>query len=927
MALSNAPTSSNVNENWLFDFSADNNNCLEFDGTDDYVSFGNVLDRYLSFTLEAWIKTDSYTSSSGTQIILERSQDSSTAANNTNWQIALRNNGLRCKYQYGSGSNVSNTVTTSAITANNWHHVAVLRDNSSDEMRFYVDGVKIGTVTTNVSNSPTAGTSGEVTIGANFEQNNEFSNRIAHARVWSTARSDYEIAHYYKRTVDSTNTNLEGYWKLDEGTGSTVADSSSNSNSGTITNATWSVGGFDEYIHSFGIATSDATVDNNFYPGAVLNNNVNVRDSIDITSGTSTTSNISLNIANVIFDGIDLYKKIFNGTNNYFNKNVRVYAQFNGSDSISDCQRIFTGRLVDIKINQNQELSLQINSHRPWDKINIPQDKTNTTNTYVPIVYGDYDHNTSTVASPTLVGNKLYPVPVIAKTNSFVTTLMPKVYASSSNAFLNQHFGDDCFLPARTGSSPYNVNEETELYDGQNCIQTKLNKFWQGITRAHENDPASSLQLFTNPSFAFDDNDVTFATATLSSGNASAILGLGLDEKKFYYQTYRRIHVFVKNSASEVVNVIGIIGDGNYATEETETTQQTFSNASTIYEVVIDVRSNLLPTSLAANVKFLHVSGSYGTLSVQKIHVEMIALAFGSTESDDTSAESIKRSAQDKRMHMDQDSRIISALKFLYSGGDGLNAFWDDGVIAHGHDAHRDLLIRFGGISSDTPTNYASLNTDRAIDNWKIRYWQLEPTSLKDKLDQLAYEFGFCYKIDSNGILKYIHVKQSSELSATLNLLKNDLDKINISTTGLSEVITTMSINNELHPADSQKYSKNITITNNTTRVKYNLGGKEGIQQQNLDMNVGVIPTSAASDCNADWYSYYNNIFGDVKILVSCDVVNPAKGCQLETGDVVTFTDMPVEMFGTDFSTSTYFMIIETKRSPGKVSITAREVG
>lgn len=92
---------------------------------------------------------------------------------------------------------------------------------------------------------------------------------------------------------------------------------------------------------------------------------------------------------------------------------------------------------------------------------------------------------------------------------------------------------------------------------------------------------------------------------------------------------------------------------------------------------------------------------------------------------------------------------------------------------------------------------------------------------------------------------------------------------------------------------------------------------------------INILPTTASANagCNADWYSYYNNIFGDIKILVSCDVVNPAKGCQLETGDVVTFTDMPVEMFGTDFSNSIYFMIIETKRSPGKVSITAREVG
>ena len=62
-------------------------------------------------------------------------------------------------------------------------------------------------------------------------------------------------------------------------------------------------------------------------------------------------------------------------------------------------------------------------------------------------------------------------------------------------------------------------------------------------------------------------------------------------------------------------------------------------------------------------------------------------------------------------------------------------------------------------------------------------------------------------------------------------------------------------------------------------------------------------------------------------MLVSCDIVNPAKGYQLETGDIITFTDMPVELFNTSFSASVFFMIVEYKRSPGKVSITAREVG
>jgi len=269
----------------------------------------------------------------------------------------------------------------------------------------------------------------------------------------------------------------------------------------------------------------------------------------------------------------------------------------------------------------------------------------------------------------------------------------------------------------------------------------------------------------------------------------------------------------------------------------------------------------------------------------------------------------------------------LSSLKYLYLPIDGLTASWDSGAIIHGHDAHRDLLQRFAGIPSTDPVGWSDLNTDRAIDNWKIRYWQLEPVKLKDILDKLAYEFGFVAKYTATGELKYIYVKKSSELSATLNLTKNDISNVNISTTGINNVITEMKISNKLHPADSSRYYDTVTAKNATARIKYNIADKEGIQDVNLDAHVGAIPASADADCNADFYSYYDNITGDIKMLLSCDVVNPAKGYQLETGDVVTFTDMPVEMFGTDFSTSTYFMIVELKRSLGKVSITAREVG
>ena len=946
MALSNAPSASNVNENWLFQFSADNDTCLEFDGTDDYVSFGNVLTRYLSFTLEAWIKPDAYSASSGTQIILERSEDGSTAAKNTNWQIALSNNGLRCKYQYGTGSNVVNVVTTSAITVNNWHHVAVLRDDSNDEMRFYVDGVKIGTVTTDVSNPPSAGTSGVVSIGSNFEQNNEFDGEIAHTRVWSMARSDNQIAHYYNRTIDSTASNLVGYWKLDEGTGSTVLDSSSNSNSGTITDANWSVGGFDEFIHSFGIANSDATVDNNFYTGAVLNKNVSVRDSIDITAGQSTTSNISLNVANVVFDGIDLYKRIFNGTNNYLNKEVRVYAQFNGSNSLADCQRIFTGRLVDVKIDQNQKLSLQINSHRPWDKISFPQTKHSIKGIYEPTVYGEYDFVDLTTTPIQAVYGNVFPVPILNVSQGSATSgstthdgtfdvLMPQSYSSGDKNYIHLHL-DDYFLVVTQQPGVYTVQEATVSESNVNVLKTPISYFAHGLIIPSVGENQWGVSMISNMENAFirnKDGDydlTTFASADINSVGDIAYIQSKSFTKNFTDSQIHGIRVQIKAERDDADTSVA-----GYQAYDVDI----FKNGSTLSSnSVYDEDAAIIQTSGNGNEDVYDITNTDAPTEFQ---MKFTSLGTSGAGNNPFSAHTLKiygvklRAVIDIHDSDQEDVTRLSNMKYLYSGGAGLPASWDNGAIKHGHDAHRDLLMRFGGIPSTTPVNYDSLNTDRTrntandadIDDWKIRYWQLEPASLKDKLDQLAYEFGFCYKMDSNGVLKYIHVKQSSELSATLNLTQSDLNNINVSTTGLSEVITKMELSNRLHPAESSRYYQSVTATNIVSRAKYNLGDKEGIKQQNLDMHVGDLPTSAASDCNADWYSYYNNIIGDIKVLVQCDVVNPAKGCQLETGDIVTFTDMPVEMFGTDFSTSTYFMIVETKRSPGKVSITAREVG
>ena len=943
MALTNAPARSNVNENWLFDFTADNDNCLEFTASDnDNINFGNILSTpFVNFTIEFWCNADVINSG----VVIQLSASGEDEDENVSFSVSLQTGGeFQLFYEYGTGSNESNTTSDFDLSADTWTHVAVVRDDSTGEAYFYKNGALVETES--ASNDPTGGTSADadLTIGNNFNNNNGYDGELAQVRVWNTARTAVDISHYSNRLVDSSHSGLVGYWKLDEGSGTSVADSSSASNSGTITGAEWSVGQFDQFIHSFGLAFHDTTVSSNRHVGSVLNKNITLRDSIDITSGTSATGNLSITSANFKIQGTELYKLLYNGTNNYFNKEVRIYAQYDNVTTLTSCQQLFSGRLVEVKLNQDQNITMQINSHRPWDKIEFPQTQHTPSKLYEPVVYGAFNYSDHIDASY----GGLFPVPLIITEDLKIKTLMPRSYTSGNNNYLHFYVGQDYFLSMASTSTTGGVELEATVVDnGVNVLKTPVNYYAKGyIVPNHGNDLFGRTELtdpanpFTKTSTGDWDTD-TFAYYThpdsstgvnryLQMMTVPAIAentkirkfklrhgvvhtdgsGFGQYYQMDMYQNGSTIpdNIVYDNSTD---NAAGTQSGTGATGSTTEFSLQTAATCPT--ELNLDFENNSVPSTYTSEAHTLKLFGV-------KIFV---SIRFWSSESANNADDYTK----------------LNQIKYFYCGGDGLTATWDDGAISHGHDAHRDLLMRFAGVKKDTPGNWSALNTDRAINTWKIRYWQLEPTPLKEALDKLAYEFGFVAKFSPAGLLKYIHVLKSSELSATLNLTKADIDKVTVSTTGLDNVVTQWNIANNKHPAPASN-ADNVTETSgrkagyytftaiaNANRAKYNLGDKEGIVQINLDQNVGTIPTTADADCNADFYSYYDNIIGDMKILVECDVVNPAKGYQLETGDIVTFTDMPVEMFGTAFSTSKYYMIIETKRSLGKVSITAREVG
>ncbi len=227
MALTNAPKRSNVSENWLFDFTAENSHCLNFDGTNDYISWGDIFDGpFVNFTVEFWVLADGNADAT----IFSLNSTSASDSESENVTVILRkltSGEWRLFYEYGGGSNVQLDTSSVNMPDDEWHHIAVTRDDADNKARFYLDGVLAETE--NASNDPTGGDSDNqvLYVGRNTAGSAFFDGKLAHVRFWNVARSAAQIKYSYNHVVDSSATGLIGYWKLDEGHGTSVADSSS----------------------------------------------------------------------------------------------------------------------------------------------------------------------------------------------------------------------------------------------------------------------------------------------------------------------------------------------------------------------------------------------------------------------------------------------------------------------------------------------------------------------------------------------------------------------------------------------------------------------------------------------------------------------------------------------------------------------------
>jgi hypothetical protein len=218
---------------------AQSNYTVNNDGSNDYVSLPTSVSVSQSntFTVEAWV----YWNGTNNGCIYSETVQGN---NNPMFSITPRSansGGIELVLRDNSTTGLVLQPATATVTANTWVHVAVVR-TSATNIKTYINGVLKDNAT---FTAPAAWTPTKVNAGVRWRasQADFFAGKIDELRIWNTARSATEIvANMFNKNLTNNATGLVAYYRFNEGSSTTAANSSTNTSGadGTLTNGpTW----------------------------------------------------------------------------------------------------------------------------------------------------------------------------------------------------------------------------------------------------------------------------------------------------------------------------------------------------------------------------------------------------------------------------------------------------------------------------------------------------------------------------------------------------------------------------------------------------------------------------------------------------------------------------------------------------------------
>jgi len=681
------------------------------------------------------------------------------------------------------------------------------------------------------------------------------------------------------------------------------------------------------------LSFADCTVSDNFYYGVILNK-PSIRESINLSSSTAKTSNVSISIADFQYNDGLISEILFGGSIYFLNQTVTVKSMINsetpnviGYFKVSNISRDF------------DKISIEMLTFNPFNNIDLPTNKTSRNN-YVPIQYGNYTKNTNTTySSPQftqdLTSTDYFPAPYHRSRGGVeqFSTSTHQIGSNAELAFYDKNL--DTFIPFTTTSSATDLSFAPHHFNTTDKFFTRGFKYRPTETTDHHN-------VWTNEDDVLDNNTGNYAqfSQSLSSGTEGITIIKANTDIDYIFPKPQGIlkdlvltvkfsssHLVQNLTTSEYSSRIYIdwtgIGDAFELVEEKNASTAGFvaTTYTKTYASVGDDGEELdinFPETIKIAIGYTAVNASQPNNGVTNTIIRITEVS-----------SKVKVQSEEKD------------IEFAYCGGDGLPATgWElvDGgstglAITKIHEAHRDMLYRFADITADTSTIDGWTDLASSKSAWLIRYWLLDVKSLQSILTQLQYEGGFIFRFKRGNIAEpqYIHIKNSYS-SSDYTITKADISNPVVNLTNYKDLQTRSDINYQKYPT-GRRYKTGVRASSTTTRTNYGITAKENISDISLDAYVAPtidaytsgVPVENANN-NDDFFAYYHNIHGEPKIEISADLIN-YKFFNLDIGDIVDFSDMyPEKIFAKSF-TNVAFMITSIQRKLGALKFKAREIG
>ncbi|WP_157962265.1 immunoglobulin-like domain-containing protein [Winogradskyella aurantiaca] len=176
---------------------------LDFDGTDDNVTFRDNFNFTGDFSIELWVKPEAQ--SLNTQTLLSKRETNNQV---DGYDLRLVNNVV--SFNWNNGQSISTTPYT--LNTNTWHHVAVTFDGSTYTL--YVDGIALDSLSD--SNQPITNTvdfilgAMEETINTPTDQDLHFNGGLDELRIWNIALTEKQIRQMMNQELYDDAGTLKG---------------------------------------------------------------------------------------------------------------------------------------------------------------------------------------------------------------------------------------------------------------------------------------------------------------------------------------------------------------------------------------------------------------------------------------------------------------------------------------------------------------------------------------------------------------------------------------------------------------------------------------------------------------------------------------------------------------------------------------------